>query len=316
MSPASDGRHNVVVHRERPCQGWDNDQEHSPPSQGLQVLLSQADVGRYERKGEVRRCHEHRRCADCRIAQGVPMPNILVVDDDPGTLETFDQILRQAGLKVALAETGEGALRLARQSRFDLVLADLRLPDMTGVDILKQLRSNKETVTFIVMTGFGSAESAFEAGRLGVAAYVEKPIFADHLMRLVTVHARDTMQALRDDTTLSSALRRVMHASQIIERQYMRPDLTLRCVSAQVGVSKEHLCRVLRQTTGGTFSHLLRQTRVHAACRLIDSTSLSMKEIAYRVGFTSPSRFDQNFRDVHGRSPTQHRASLRRPQDG
>ena len=65
------------------------------------------------------------------------MPRILIIDDDPGTLETFQIILKLAGFDVATAATGSCALELARTRSHDLILADLRLPDMSGLDLLR-----------------------------------------------------------------------------------------------------------------------------------------------------------------------------------
>ena len=73
-------------------------------------------------------------------------------------------------------------------------------------------------------------------------------------------------------------------------------SLHVSAVAHDLGVSTEHLCRVLKRHTGLTFVTLLRRTRVRAACRLLQTTTLSMKEIAGRAGFSSASRFDRDFK--------------------
>jgi two-component system response regulator YesN len=95
-----------------------------------------------------------------------------------------------------------------------------------------------------------------------------------------------------------------------IEGRYVEADLHVRAVAQELGVSTEHLCRVLKRHTGLTFVTLLRRTRVRAACRLLQTSTLSMKEIATRAGFTSPSRFDRDFKNVCGVSPSTYRANL------
>src|SRR6266849_242728 len=100
------------------------------------------------------------------------MQKVLIVDDDPGTLETFQLILRLASIEVAIAQSGYDGLRLARQNSYDLVLADLRLPDITGLDILQALHTEGHKVPTVIMTAFGSINSAVQAMRLGAWDYV------------------------------------------------------------------------------------------------------------------------------------------------
>jgi AraC-like DNA-binding protein len=95
-----------------------------------------------------------------------------------------------------------------------------------------------------------------------------------------------------------------------IENRYVEPTLQVSTVAQDLGVSTEHLCRVLKRHTGLTFVTLLRGTRVRAACRLLQTTTLSMKEIAARAGFSSASRFNRDFKTVCGVSPSEYRAGF------
>lgn len=85
---------------------------------------------------------------------------ILLVDDDPGTLVTFGQILRCAGFEVTIAASGRDGLRLAFDHRFEAIIADLQLPDMTAVDMLAAMRARRVDVPVVVVTGFGTIEAA------------------------------------------------------------------------------------------------------------------------------------------------------------
>ena len=235
------------------------------------------------------------------------MPTVLVVDENRATLETIGRALRGAGFSVALAATGQDGLRLAGQRAIDLVVADLRLPDVADVELLKQLRQALVNVPVIV-TGLASTASAIEAGKLGAVHYIEKPVFADHLVELARVYvpaaAAPASQTI-EPPRVSPQVIRTMHA---IENRYVETTLHVGSVAHDLGVSTEHLCRVLKRHTGLTFVTLLRRTRVRAACRLLQTTTLSMKEIANRAGFSSPSRFDRDFKNVCGISPSTYRA--------
>jgi YesN/AraC family two-component response regulator len=237
------------------------------------------------------------------------MPTVLVIDENRATLDAIGRSLRGAGFSVALASTGEGALRRASEEAVDLVVADLRLPDREGVEVLKQLRQTLVHVPVIV-TGLASTASGIEAGKLGAVEYIEKPVAPDHLLRVVRTHVPNPAApapAPSEPPRVSPQVIRAMHA---IENRYVETTLQVSTVAQDLGVSTEHLCRVLKRHTGLTFVTLLRRTRVRAACRLLQTTTLSMKEIAARAGFSSASRFNRDFKTVCGVSPSEYRAGF------
>jgi YesN/AraC family two-component response regulator len=237
------------------------------------------------------------------------MPTVLVIDENRATLDSIGRALRGAGFSVALASTGQEGLRLAGQRAFDLVVADLRLPDVADVDVLKQLRQTLADVP-VIITGLASTASAIEAGKLGAVDYFEKPVVPAHLVQLVRTHVPAPAMApmcAPDHMRISPQVFRAMHA---IENRYIEATLHVGTVAHDLGVSTEHLCRVLKRHTGLTFVTLLRRTRVRAACRLLQTTTLSMKEIAGRAGFSSASRFDRDFKSVCGVSPSEYRTGF------
>jgi two-component system sensor histidine kinase ChiS len=237
------------------------------------------------------------------------MPTVLVIDEHRATLDTIGRALRGAGFSVALASTGQDGLRLAGQRAIDLVVADLRLPDIEDVEVLKLLRQVLSDVPVIV-TGLASTASAIEAGKLGAVDYVEKPVFEDHLVQLARTYVplpRPATLAAHDQMRVSPPVIRAMH---VIEKRYIETSLHVSAVAQDLGVSTEHLCRVVKRHTGLTFVTLLRRARVRAACRLLQTTALSMKEIAGRAGFSSASRFDRDFKQVCGVSPSEYRAGF------
>jgi ActR/RegA family two-component response regulator len=126
-----------------------------------------------------------RRRAREKPGRARPRTRILVVDDDVGTLESYEGVLRDAGFDVATARSAGEALQIARDRRFDLSLVDLHLPDLSGLDLIQRLGEQHGDMTFVVVTGFGTAGSAVAAMKLGVADYVEKPLFGDALIDAV-----------------------------------------------------------------------------------------------------------------------------------
>jgi FixJ family two-component response regulator len=113
------------------------------------------------------------------------MQQVLVIDDDRSTLEGFAGVLRYGGFDVATAETGREGLSAVQRHPPDLVLADLGLPDLSGVDLLRELRAERIGVPLVIVTGFGSTRLAVEAIRAGACDFVEKPLVGDDLLRVV-----------------------------------------------------------------------------------------------------------------------------------
>jgi len=234
-----------------------------------------------------------------------------VIDEHRGALDAIGRVLRGAGFKVALASTGHQGLELAHRRTIDLVVADLRLADITGLEVLRRLRQELVDIPIIV-TGLTSTASALEAGKLGAADYVEKPVFPDHLVDVVRSYAPPLLpgSASTDTSRPGRVNRQVVHTMRTIEERYADTNLHVGDVAQDLGVSTEHLCRLLKRHTGLTFVMHLRRARVRAACRLLQTTTLSMKQIAGRVGFGSASRFDRDFKHVCGVSPSAYRANL------
>jgi two-component system, NtrC family, response regulator HydG len=113
------------------------------------------------------------------------MSRILLIDDDPSVRDSMERTLRTAGYAVQSAANGEDGFELARDGSFDVILSDMRMPGISGLDILRKLREIKVDAAFIIMTGFGTVDTAVEAMKLGAVDFVQKPFFRDELLMRV-----------------------------------------------------------------------------------------------------------------------------------
>ncbi len=120
---------------------------------------------------------------------------ILIVDDEETIRFSIKEFLDGQGYEVIVAETCEQALEKIHEFLPDLVLLDLRLPNMDGIELLEKIRAKDPNILMIVMTGYGSIDSAVEAMKMGAYDYLEKPFKTEHL-KLVIEKALST-QALR-----------------------------------------------------------------------------------------------------------------------
>jgi DNA-binding NtrC family response regulator len=120
---------------------------------------------------------------------------ILIVDDEPIVRESIRDWLKDAGYKVATAETGEEALALVGKQDFSVIIMDVRLPGKTGITVLKEIKEVKPGIKSIIITAYPTAEFTAEAKKLGVVDYLIKPIAPDDLERLV----RETLARLEQE---------------------------------------------------------------------------------------------------------------------
>lgn len=127
---------------------------------------------------------------------------ILVIDDDATIRETVAEVLGRQGFEVAQAETGESGLATARQRRFDLMLIDLRLPDMDGLEVMRRVRTVDDHALAVIMTAYPEVRTAILSLKAGAYDYINKPFDLDDLKGLVqraleTQHLRTEVERLK-----------------------------------------------------------------------------------------------------------------------
>ncbi len=110
---------------------------------------------------------------------------ILVVDDEEGARELFNTILTDEGYEVSLADSGESALSLFKNQPFNLVITDIKMPIMDGLQLLQEIRKIGSKTDVIMVTAYGEVESYLKAMSLGAAEYINKPIRIKELKRIV-----------------------------------------------------------------------------------------------------------------------------------
>ena len=112
--------------------------------------------------------------------------NICIVDDEPAILNTLSSILEDEGYQISVAKSGVEALKLIRGEQPDLVILDIWMPELDGLETLKKrLRQQFPTLLVIMMSGHGSIETAIKATKLGAYDYLEKPLDLEKVTILV-----------------------------------------------------------------------------------------------------------------------------------
>jgi DNA-binding NtrC family response regulator len=130
---------------------------------------------------------------------------ILVIDDEDSMCNFMEIMLAKEGYEVDATTSGKDGVDLVRNSNFDLVIADLNMPEMTGIEVLKEIRSFKSEQEFIVMTAFASVDTAIEAMKQGAADYVTKPFKVDEI-KLVIEKSINRRKLIGENTNLKKQL--------------------------------------------------------------------------------------------------------------
>jgi two-component system, NtrC family, response regulator AtoC len=141
--------------------------------------------------------------------------HVLLIDDDQGTMDLLKEVLQKEGYAVSEAKTGQEALAQTRAFAFDVVLADLRLPDLDGIEVLRTLHALDPDLPVIVMTAFGSMETAVEAIRDGAYDYISKPFNLTEV-RLTVRRACERRLLLQDNRRFQQALQEKYRFENIV----------------------------------------------------------------------------------------------------
>ncbi len=142
---------------------------------------------------------------------------VLVVDDDESLRRVTQVQLQQGGYEVATAADGTQALAILEREPVEVIVTDLRMPGMSGLDLLRQVRAEFPDIVVIVMTAFGTIETAVEAMKAGAYDYVTKPVHGDEL-RLAVGRAVETLALRQEVTSLRASLDRKYGFENILGR--------------------------------------------------------------------------------------------------
>jgi DNA-binding NtrC family response regulator len=226
---------------------------------------------------------------------------ILIVEDDQIFLRPLQRTLEVEGYEVLVVSSGEDAIDLLKNEDADLVLTDKRLPGMDGVDVVRRLKAEHPDLAVVVMTAYGTIESAVEAMRLGAANYLVKP-FETAEVSMVVRHAiefqelraasRATLRRNQEQFTLRNVLSRSAAMQDVFEmlRSVAELDTTV-LIHGETGVGKELLARSIH------FSGPRRDKPFVAVnCAAIPAELFESELFGFRKGaFTSASETRRGF---------------------
>jgi DNA-binding NtrC family response regulator len=169
---------------------------------------------------------------------------ILVVDDEKSQREILEMILSGEGYDVTTASSGEAALKFVHDRRFDLVLTDLKMTGMSGLDLLKELVAFDKSIMVILLTAHGTVDSAFEAKDLGAFAYLQKPYDREKLLETV---GRALNKLTQLDTEIVSVSPEMDKVKKLILKVARSSSTVL--IRGESGTGKELIARSIHQNS-------------------------------------------------------------------
>jgi DNA-binding NtrC family response regulator len=184
---------------------------------------------------------------------------VLVVDDEAANLESLERIFTREGMRTFVASSGARALELCRQHRIDVVLTDLMMPGMDGLSLLKALGTVAPDAAVVVMTAYGTVESAVSAMREGAYDFVEKPLKRVQIVKTVK-QAAERQALVSENRSLRQELSQLKHRSIVGSSETLRRALSVASQAApstanvlvlgESGTGKELLARHVHEQSG------------------------------------------------------------------
>jgi len=150
-------------------------------------------------------------------------PHVLLVEDELNVAKGLEMVMREEGFDVDMADTGQGALDKFRAGEFDLLIADLRLPDMDGMDVIQRVREKRPRTNVVIITGYPSVSSAVQAVRMGVSDYLRKPFTEDEFKTAVKSALKEKDKESMEELIVETQKERLIQkeeVTRVLERAY------------------------------------------------------------------------------------------------
>ncbi len=237
-----------------------------------------------------------------------------MVDDNADLLKFFTSELG-GEFSVVAVTGGAEALEEVQRHQPDIIVSDLMMPGMDGIELCRRLKSDAATasIPLLILTAKHEVSAKIEGLTLGADDYMTKPFNVDELRlrvsKLLSLRRRGAGRALIEPEPQSIAItsldeKLIERAVGYVEENMSRADLSVEELAAEMGMSRVHLYKRLKQITGKTPIEFIRLLRLKRAAQLLRESQLNISEIAYRCGFNNPKYFSRYFKDEFGVLPS------------
>lgn len=251
------------------------------------------------------------------VSENTNRPTVLVIDDNTD-IRQYERTLLQDEYVVLEAADGKEGLAVALKEVPDLVICDVMMPVMDGLELTEQLKTNTATshIPVIMLTAKNLEEHRAEGYEHGADSYITKPFHSKVLLARIEnlLRQRQLLKNLYQgskeaekeisEAHLEDRDRQFLKQLQaIIQKNLSDSEFGVEDMGQQIGLSRVQLYRKVKAMTGSSVVDLLRKARLAKARRLLETRSMSVSEVAYEVGFSAPSYFTKCFKEEYGMLP-------------
>ena len=245
---------------------------------------------------------------------------IIIAEDDDEIRDYLTKELSE-NYDIHSCVNGREALAEVYRTRPDIVISDVMMPEMDGNTLCTQLKLNPQTnhLPVILLTAKNRDEDKLEGLETGADAYIVKPFNMDILRRTIAnlINARallrqkygrteqleEQMEEVKVKSPDEKLLDRIMNT---INKQLNNSDLSVDMIADEVGISRVHLHRKMKELTGQTPHDFIRTLRLKQAANLLTTQNMNITEVVYACGFSNPTSFSTLFKSVYGMSPREY----------
>ncbi|MEI6412502.1 MAG: helix-turn-helix domain-containing protein, partial [Bacteroidota bacterium] len=249
----------------------------------------------------------------------------LLIIEDNAELQFFLKRKLNVLYQITSATDGDAGLQQAFDMVPDLIICDIELPNRNGLDIVRTLKSDLRTshIPIILLTARSTVEQQIEGTMTGADAYITKPFNIQYLQEIIRnlLHNRQILkdnfgkgllvfsegnqpeQLEEDVNTLDRAF--IQKFTNYIDAHYARQDFQVTDLCQEMNLSRSQLYRKIKALFGESISDYIQQVRLEKARNLLLEGKLSVAEIAYQVGYSSPDYFSTVFRSKYNVAPSQ-----------
>ena len=248
------------------------------------------------------------------------MLKVLVVEDEEMIRKGIVLAVDWAALDcVVVGEASNGAQALEAVERYDpsLIITDLKMPVMDGLEMLRQLRERGNNAFVIILTAYDSFSYAQTALRLGAVDFLLQPVHDAELEQAVTRLKQRMDRAGQGGEKGPAPLplpelkkgdksKYVLEAMAYIGEHYHEPNIGVAAIAQHLGISEGHLSHTFKKETDYTLLNYLTRYRIHRAMELLRDCRLKVYEVAEQVGYRDIAYFSATFKKLVGMSPSEY----------
>ncbi|MDR1683590.1 MAG: response regulator [Candidatus Symbiothrix sp.] len=245
-------------------------------------------------------------------------PSVLIVEDDVDISNYISSELSKK-YKIYHAVNGKDGLNKTLKYLPDLIVSDIVMPEMDGLTLCKLLKTNDKTchIPIVLLTAKTNVEQRIEGIEMGADSYIPKPFNMKHLetriaqliklrRKLKTKYADGQKTEEEVVKILSSNEKLIQKFNDKLREQINNPELSVESLSKDLGISRVHLNRRLKQITNESPGNYIRNFRLKQAALLLSTKKISIAEVAYAVGFSSQAYFSNTFKEHFGMPPSEY----------